>query len=285
MRKLEQWLNANDGRIINAILVVCVFMLLVCYTLMVEPSLARMLMTVGGSAPAAGDACSSCTPGEPTDVLCEDFEDSDGWWCTWTDSLTGSATTGTQAPTAFACTYAGAKSRIYSIDSGDTGYSYDTGYSNNNSYVRFYFTVTEANLDGSEKVTLFQIYESGWDMILSFRIVRHAASATWTGELVFEDAGGTDRTSTGSTYLIDDGEDIEIKISFVGNTSISVTYDDGTTDETLTDGAETVTADDAAIYGLGPSVVVNFAASDAVVAEFELLAIDDDTIPDSCIGW
>ena len=113
---------------------------------------------------AASDYCSSCTPGDPTDVLCEDFEGvGEDLRCAWTDVIDDGGTINHDLALGanWACTNIG--DEVLEVDVTDTTAAdliytyYDHGSGLTNWRVKFWFIVRTEDLTNNEYGGIFNL--------------------------------------------------------------------------------------------------------------------------------
>ena len=127
---------------------------------------------------AASDYCSSCTPGDPTDVLCEDFEGvGEDLRCAWTDVIDDGGTINHDLALGanWACTNIG--DEVLEIDVTDTTAAdhiytyYDHGSGLANWRVKFWFIVRTEDLDASEYGSIFLLSSTSPETIEGLQII------------------------------------------------------------------------------------------------------------------
>uniref|UniRef100_A0A6H1ZA02 Putative lectin/glucanase superfamily protein n=2 Tax=viral metagenome TaxID=1070528 RepID=A0A6H1ZA02_9ZZZZ len=163
----------------------CKLILLISFLLIPSLCFAMPLWQVGGDTPVSGgSSCSSCTPGDPTDVLCEDFDLSE-YICSWTETTTdcasgypnGDAThSGTLSCTdkgAYALEIKYAASPLTEVCSSriDAGSAITAGH------IQFYLNVIDAAI-GSGSVALAQATASvdGTNDIFAWKIIYRSST-------------------------------------------------------------------------------------------------------------
>ena len=130
---------------------------ILCFFMLTSISSSRITMMIvgGGGAPAAGgDYCSSCDPGDPTDVLCEQFET----YCTtdsgWTEVIdTGTIVENTAKDANFACTNLGSYSAEFVEDGSGVALTYayyDHGSAISTWHIKFWVVFTAEDIDAAE---------------------------------------------------------------------------------------------------------------------------------------
>jgi len=124
-----------------------------------------MITTSGKSESGATAICTSFTPGDPYDVLCEDIENSSNFWGgeSWTDNIDAPNTFAAADHTdTFNCSEKGLKAAQVFIDfeNGD-GAGKTTVISATELYVQGYINITVNSIDTSTWATVFNIYETG----------------------------------------------------------------------------------------------------------------------------
>lgn len=254
------------------------------------------LMLLSGSPPpttttttAATDACATCPDaGAGADVICEDCEGSEGTeLCGWTDMNSGLPSSdevnwdATHVGT-FACTDKGSHAVELNLDASDANSYVAISQGDGPFYVSFYFAIVSELLEDADDVLLaaplsetatitnagvrYYLIQSGGALYIRFGYDHDVSSwiytdgttaislNTWYRVTLHYDAGGTGDTDTVITTIA--GETV------VNTTTANLDRD----------------AIDNVLFGSseGPS------DTDAVVVQFDLIKIDDDTMPGAC---
>ena len=251
-------------------------------------------MVVGSGSEQIG-YCSSCTPGDPTDVLCEDSDGAETVETGATDWTTAQCSDATYVQTistgayfyenahsgTLSCSGKGSYAiEYYVIDASDDGsenaFMMVDITEISNGYVNFYFNIVSESLANLENIMLFKF----------------CSDNTCAGRLsylqVLDDAGnlklrtshriaaGTHTYTTGSTVL-STGTWYRVSYKWESGSAMSVL---------LNGGAEISSAD---VYSYN-IYAIQFGSQDlgtatnnhAVTIQMDLLGMDDDTMPGAC---
>jgi len=150
--------------------------------------------------------CSSCTPGDPSDVFCEDFE---GPRCSWTETGKGSGDTNPQSTrnqSTNPCTSKGTYNADFYCPSASDETYYQRAISDTSTlYVQFYFYLESESVDNSQGFSIVQIETSGGVNACAVGIIQSGGSLYLFGYANnFANGPGVGSTalSTGTWYRI-----------------------------------------------------------------------------------
>ena len=213
--------------------------------------------------------CSSCTPGDPSDVFCEDFE---GPRCSWTESNTGSGDVNPQSTrnqSTMPCTSKGTYNADFNITSASDEAYYKRAKSDTTStYVQFYVYIESEGLADYDGITFLQLENSSGEMAGAVGIRQSGGSvylATYTNNWNTGPGVGSTALSTGTWY--------RIGVEYTKNTSkglrvyLNGTEQAGCRTDTSTQATENV------VFGGGYK---------AARYQIENIQVDDDTMPEAC---
>jgi len=229
---------------------------------------------VGGSVPAAGDYCASCDPGDPADVLCEQF----GTYCTtdsgWTEVIQGdnSITVNAAAGANWECTNLG--EYVVEIDVSDSTWDdfnyiyFDHGAGLAEWHVKIYLRFTSSTLsDESNRL---------------FNLGTTTAGPIWGS---IKDVGGqlqlSSRCDSTDSVVqnISLSTDYELVLNWVSGTSATIDFGEpGSTSQICSD-TTSVAAASPQYFALGRWAGV---ADATYTVEILGVIIDDDTEPTDC---
>jgi len=238
----------------------------------------------GGGVPGgATAACTSCLAnGDPADILCEDCENADAEWCTpvATDFDGTNSVSVVNVAAGLACTDKGNKALQFVADGGQ-GESFGNSYtaSSDTYYFHGYLYVSELTIDTSTRLAIMEIWDTGVGYTLSFDIYHDGVSPKFSifvitygpeTDLVI---GGAVSTSTW----------YEVEIYWTKDTTNGAWFRiDGGTTYTMDDDEKTENVTPEYI-NIGSTVASsNFAAGDTVTLQWDIIEVDNNTMPGSC---
>lgn len=213
--------------------------------------------------------CSSCTPGDPSDIFCEDFE---GPRCSWTESNTGDGDTNPQSTrnqSTMPCTSKGTYNADFYCPSASDKTYYQRAISDTSTlYVQFYFYLESEGLNDSQGFTVYQVESSDEVNAGAVGIAQSGGSLylfayanNWsTGPNV-----GSTALSTGTWY--------RIGVEYTKNTSNGLRVYLNGTEQTGCRVNTSTQALDKVTFGGGEK---------AFRYQIDNIQVDDDTMPEAC---
>ena len=254
-----------------------------------------MVVVSGGGEEATPSACTSCTPGDPADIFCEDFEGStdppnDCAWCTWTETVSAGnvLTTGSHTGTWQSCTSddLGSNALKITVDgaNGENAYLWrniqDDAF--NNMFVQFYFWFDEDNtdtLEDSDKISVMAVTSSA-DSVILWSVQVYSFSNNNILYFTYAHTGGTETVTLDGS--IDDGTVYEIKVWYKRNQADGVLVYLDDVDKTDTNNNTTWDYEPHNLYIGSSDVTTNFTSGDKAMMEIDMIEFDGDTLPTSC---
>ena len=225
-------------------------------------------------------ACSSCTPGDPSDIFCEDCDNSDNFWCSWTDDVDGTNTVACANHSGtLACTDKGSKAIEITID-GDQGElaSKYQAVTENAVYIHFYLNLkTWSGMDNLDEVVLIQVYEADYNTLA--RLWIYDISGTPRLYYIIDGQAG-DEVEAGPYLTVGTWYDVEF--SWQRNTANGVNLNVNDTDYALDDGQTTIDVNCERIYIGSTSLSGGIGAGEDIVIQMDNIEVDNDTMPDDC---
>lgn len=236
-----------------------------------------------------GTTCSSCTPGDPADVFCEDCENSGAFWCSVTESVDGTNDVSCAAHSGtLTCTDKGSYAIQVDVDGGqgDMCYIYMT-VSEDTIYVRGRFNfiswdgeasgdnvtlVTLAN--GTTILSILRLRWNGSNFVIRFAMYGQEAIeynlgpslslGTWYDFYVSH----TRNTTDGATCYVN-GSDVSANAGYTSQDLACTRVYFGS-----------IPVGDMTPVNLGTNGI-DF-SSDVVQYQFDIIEADDDTLPSTC---
>ena len=213
--------------------------------------------------------CSSCTPGDPSDVFCEDFE---GPRCSWTESNTGDGDVNPQSTrnqSKMPCTSKGTyNADFYCPSASDETYYMRTISDTSTLYVQFYFYLESESVGDGQGFSIFQVEDSDGSNAGLVGIIQRDGSLylfDYANNWANGPGVGTTALSTGTWY--------RIGVEYTKNTTNGLrVYVNGT--EQI--GCRATT---------GTQALENIAFGDGEKAfryQIDNIQVDDDTMPEAC---
>ncbi len=213
--------------------------------------------------------CSSCTPGDPSDVFCEDFE---GPRCSWTESNTGDGDTNPQSTrnqSTMPCANKGTYNADFYCPSASDETYYERAISDTSTlYVQFYFYLESESVNDNQGFSIFQVEDSDGSNAGAVGITQSGGSLylfTYANNWANGPGVGTTALSTGTWY--------RINIKYTKNTTNGLrVYINGTeqVDCRATTGTQAL---EKAAFGGGEK---------AFRYQIDNIQVDDDTMPEAC---
>jgi hypothetical protein len=256
---------------------------------------------------AVSDYCSSCTPGDPTDVMCEDgdstgngpYDDWDNAVCVYESTTVNSNNYISEASHSGdinadqGCTQQGALAIEFYVedDAGEDTWTYNT-ISETSIRIQAYFILISELWEATEIASLFFIYDTG------------AAKKLASAQLVGDGAGDVDlflaycdSDDTCDTYAnMSSGKAVDITVGTWYRIGLLFDPNDATSGSTLTvDGVEQATSEsigNGTTVNAGPErlylgaegslTTLEGAGADAIKWQLDIIGVDDDTMPGAC---
>jgi hypothetical protein len=225
--------------------------------------------------------CTSCTPGDPADVLCEDCENSDAFWCSWSEDIDAGNTVSCENHSGtLACTDKGSKAINVSI-SGSNGLSackYKDVTAVNSVYVNGYFNlVSTANWDAWESIDILRVYNVTNSRILCVLYISYTGTEYKLSMRVTTTVG--DDSVTGPAISLNTW--YRVGLSYTKNTTNGASLWVSGTEYPADDG-ETTYDNTVTRQYIGSQDWGSIGASETAVYQWDCVEIDDDTMPGAC---
>jgi len=226
------------------------------------------------SAGGGGDYCDSCTPGDPTDIFCEDFEGT-GYNCSWSETIGtgGSIDEDATIDSNFTCSDLGSEALEVSVgaDANTTYTVHDTGSAYSVFKIKMYLVVTAANFGGTSQN----------------EIVASLTSAAGTGDRMVDIYLNTDASSnlrfrfsyyygseTAYSSTISTGTQYEIYISWDSGNNLTIDLNGTSVVNDNTPGSGTIRyVQIGRLFG---------ASERSWTIQWAAMGADDDTEPSDC---
>jgi len=235
---------------------------------------------LGTSGPGVAAHCASCNPGDPADIMCEDFEGTvgEGTTCTWIDDHDANPDHSDPNAThvaGFACTDKGNYALQVDMDTNGDQFTYtDLGVGKPTAYYQWYMVVISEEIEDEDREELAYLSIVTDMTVMAVRMA------------IVQAIGG--QISLRIEYR-EDGAFSFYEWEYTLGTwfRIGIFHDTiGDVFELWLDGVRVVNDTDAGdkqrdprYIGLGSQVST---AVDAVVAQYDNLRVDDDTMPPAC---
>jgi hypothetical protein len=214
--------------------------------------------------------------------MCEDCENDDNFWCSWSEGLSeGNTIACANHSGTLACADKGSKAINVSMNgsNGLNACKYRTITGVNSIYENGYFNlISTANWDTFETLDIFRIYNiTNSRQLFTLYVIWDGSNYKLNGYLSTAD-GGTD-TINGPT--IQTGTWYRVGISYARNTQNGGSlYVEGT--EYSADDNETTYDYAITRVYIGSTNFGSIGASETVVYQWDCLELDDDTMPGAC---
>ena len=225
-------------------------------------------------------ACSSCTPGDPSDIFCEDGENSGDHWCSWADQVSsGNSVTFAGHSDTLSCTDKGDYAIVFDVD-GSNGELAALGMSISATgvfYAKFYVNITAMS------------YDSG----TQFEIMTLEGSTAWLVGLYFGHEDGNEKfrmyvNGQGGNLEVDGpnistGTWYKVELFFTKNSADAAgAYFkvDGTQYSLSGDSTENINVDHVDLGSDDRSYAVD--ATDTITFEMDIIKTDEDATPGDC---
>jgi len=246
------------------------------------------------SGSAAADYCSSCTPGDPTDIMCEDAEGTNdlGGFNTaqcsgWSETIEANNTVTNASHSGDinsdqGCTNQGSYAIQIHVDNtaaGEDAYLSDDITAKSNVYGQFYLIVTANNLENSDYVSLNQLLRTtgGTVHLMGLMLWRNA---TDTVIRAYYRNSSDANVSSDSTATISNDTWYKIEYQWESGSTLKVWIDDSLEiSETDNDTENVERLRIGSIDVLGSTAADS---SDIVTYQVDMVGWDDDTIPSDC---
>ncbi len=213
--------------------------------------------------------CSSCTPGDPSDVFCEDFE---GPRCSWTESNTGDGDTNPQSTrnqSTNPCTSKGTyNADFYCPSASDETYYMRAISDTSTLYVQFYFYLESEGLENDQGFSVYQVESSGGVNAGAVGITQRDGSLylfTYANNWSTGPGVSSTALSTGTWY--------RIGVEYTKNTTNGLrVYLNGTEQTGCRTNTSTQALENIAFGG----------QDKAFRYQIDNIQVDDDTMPEAC---
>lgn len=266
-----------------------VFILLIIRPVQVQ-SISHV-MIIGQEEEAVSNFCSSCTPGDPCDQFCEDWEGSQdiattgpngAATCTgWTggDDGDGTITKASHDPggDALGCTGKGLYYLELANINSDLVWMYkDLAAAKSAVYLKFYAYVFQTNVDNNDLLHSLQLFNEA----ASTRVYVDLRfdGTDWSPRLQYN--GGADKSTMTADFL--DATWWEWEITYISGTQVKLSINDGTNSETID---ITTDVESENIKTIRFSVAdLNIGEGESAGLGIDCLCVDDDALPGDCAG-
>lgn len=228
--------------------------------------------------------CSSCTPGDPADIFCEDCENSGNFWCTWTaDTIDSGNSVDCQNVSAnIACLDKGAKAIQVFVDgdNGEEAARYKTIASATELYIHFYLDIVSHNgLDNLDSVSILWIEDTGTGRAGHFYLIRDG-SGNYDLKYFLDGQGGDEVESTINGFTT--GTQYECELWWKADTVNGMTMSINDTLYAPDDGETTKDVTIERIYVGSIGTITALGADEDVTFQVDVIEADDDTMSDDC---
>ena len=271
---------------------ILLILLILCLSFRASALEPMMLLSGGGVGEEAGSSiCSACTPGDPTDIFCEDFEGSvdppdSSAWCTWVESVDGTntVTVVSHSGTWSSCTSAEKGSDAVKMTvvgaQGETA-SIRTSRSQDLLYQSFYWTWDEDAtniLDDGDWVSIYTVERAGPGLLYKVSVL-NSGGVNYI-YCNYTHSGGTKGFSTGITPV--DNQIYHIQVEWHRNTEDGFQIWIDSVNKGDTSGLTTLDYETAYIHLGSTTSHSSIGTGDDFTMTFDMLEVDNDTMPTGC---
>jgi len=242
---------------------------------------------------APSNFCSSCAPGDPADVFCEDWEGSEDIadgpsgiaQCTGWDNSEGAGkanlTSGIHNPVGDTLGCSGKGSNYIKIQYIDDAQIWLLkSITETNLYVKFYMYLNNTTgVDDGDYVIPFEIERADHAELITFYVKWTAATSNWQIKWYWLETGGQQNEYLAN--LMANNTWWEVTIVWESGAKAEIYINDGTATNSASKTANIVTADVVEISFICDG---NQTAGEQIDILIDCISADDDTIPSDCAG-
>ncbi len=202
------------------------------------PGSADVCVFIGKPVAGASDHCTSCNPGDPADVMCEDFEGT-GYLCSgWTETEgTGSIDADATHSGTLDCTDKGSQAVEIQLSTGTACYvRWDNGSEETEANFQWYFNIVSENLADGQNFIVGKIQDGSNVDMCYWRLQQVSGQL----QILVRVKNTSDGWTDGSTYNVSTGNWYRWRGTWVDGTSWDVwlANDDGTGETKVVDGVQ-----------------------------------------------